>query len=101
MFQVMSSSKDPFPKTQPEESPKGETKLLFSGIQESPSPVDESSQHIQHIETETLVNEQNSSSIDSLEEKVRQLHTKLMYQEFELNQLKSKLKTDVDTLTSR
>lgn len=98
MFQVLSSSKDPFPNTQPEENPKGETKLLSSAIQESPSPVDES---LQHIETEALLNEQNSPSIDSLEEKVRQLHTKLMYQEFELNQLKSKLKTDVDTLTSR
>jgi hypothetical protein len=34
---------------------------------------------------------------DSMEEKVRNLHTKLMYQEFELNQLKAKFKTNVET----
>jgi hypothetical protein len=77
-------------------------KVAPSQIQESHSPLDENSQP---IVVEAFVNEKDhpssSSPPDSLEEKVRQLHTKLMYQEFELNQMKAKLKTDFDTLTSR
>jgi hypothetical protein len=38
---------------------------------------------------------------DSLEEKVHNLQTKILFQEFELNQLKSKLNSEVETMGAR
>jgi HD-GYP domain-containing protein (c-di-GMP phosphodiesterase class II) len=88
--------------SRPSDSSSSVDKVAPSQIQESHSPLDENSQP---IVVEAFVNEKDhpssSSPPDSLEEKVRNLHTKLMYQEFELNQMKAKLKTDFDTLTSR
>jgi HD-GYP domain-containing protein (c-di-GMP phosphodiesterase class II) len=100
LFQVMTSPQTS--SSRPSDSSSSVDKVAPSQIQESHSPLDEYSQP---IDIEAFVNEKDhpssSSPPDSLEEKVRNLHTKLMYQEFELNQMKAKLKTDVDTLTSR